>query len=116
MLTLKLKRIGKKHQSAFRLIAIEKRTKLNGRYLEDFGFYNPHEDKFEFNKDRILYWLKNGAQPTDTVHNLLIKAGIIKGKKIPVHKEAETKKEEATITGASATSTVAPTPETKPTA
>jgi len=89
MLMLKLQRIGKKHQGTFRLIVGEKREKLNGAQLEDLGWFNPHSDKFEFKKDRILHWVKMGAQKTDTVNNLLIKAGVITGKKIAVHKHAK---------------------------
>jgi small subunit ribosomal protein S16 len=83
MLMLKLQRRGKKHQASYRLVAGEKRSKLNGRQTDYLGWYNPHQDKFSFNKERILYWLKNGAQMSDTVNNLLIRAGIIEGKKIP---------------------------------
>jgi len=87
MLSIKLKRIGKKHQAAYRLIVLEKRTKLNGRYVEDLGFLNPKSDEINLKKERINYWLGVGAQPTDTVHNLLIKNGLIKGMKIAVHKK-----------------------------
>lgn len=89
MLMLKLQRIGKKHQGTFRLIVGEKREKLNGAQLEDLGWFNPHSDKFEFKKERIAYWIKMGAQKTDTVHNLLLKTGVITGKKIAVHKQAK---------------------------
>lgn len=92
---LKLKRIGKKHQASFRLIVDEKRHKLFGRNTEDLGWYNPRTNKFEFKKDRVEYWMKNGVQLTDTVHNLLITAGIISGKKIAVHKQPKAKKGEA---------------------
>lgn len=87
MLTLKLKRIGKKHQASFRLIVDEKRHKLYGKNVEDLGWYNPRADKFELKKERVEHWLKNGVQVTDTVHNLLINAGVITGKKIAVHKK-----------------------------
>lgn len=94
MLVLKLKRVGKKHQASFRVIVDEKRHKMFGKNVEDLGWYNPREDKFELNRERVAHWLKVGAQPTDTVHNLLITAGIIQGKKIPVHKQPKAKKEE----------------------
>lgn len=87
MLMLKLQRIGKKHQPSFRLIVGEKREKLNGRQLEDLGWYNPGTKKHEFNKARVEYWLSKGAQKTDTVHNLLLAATMVTGKKIAVHKQ-----------------------------
>lgn len=95
MLAIKFKRIGKKHQGSFRVVVLEKRTKLNGRFLEDLGWLNPHTDKFELEKKRALHWIKMGAQPTDSIHNLFVKAGIISGKKIAVHKQSKKKAEEA---------------------
>lgn len=86
MLVIKLKRIGKKHQPSYRLIVQEKREKLGGRYAEDLGWYNPLLKKYEFKKERVEHWIKVGAKPTDTVHNLLVTAGVISASKIPVHK------------------------------
>jgi small subunit ribosomal protein S16 len=93
MLAIKLKRVGKKHQSSFRLIVTEKRSKISGKYVEDLGWYNPHVDKSELKKERILHWLQIGAKPTDTVFNLLVSNGLINGKKIPVHKRSKKKEE-----------------------
>ncbi len=89
MLAFKLKRIGKKHQPAYRLIVQEKREKLNGNYTEDLGWYNPLLKKHQFNKERIGHWLKVGVQATDTVHNLFVKEGIITGSKRPKHARAK---------------------------
>ena len=89
MLAIKFKRIGKKHQGSFRVVVMEKRSKLQGRFTEDLGWVNPRTDKFEMDKKRAEYWLKVGAQPTATVYNLLVKAGVISGKKIPVHKKSK---------------------------
>ncbi len=93
MLVLKLQRVGKKHQASFRLVVGEKRTKLNGKQLEYLGWYNPQNKKAGLEKDRILHWLKVGAQKTATVHNLLINQGVISEKKIPVHKQPKKKTE-----------------------
>lgn len=94
MLMIRLQRIGKKHQPAYRLVVGEKRNKLRGgKQLEDLGWFNPVSDKSEYKKDRILYWISKGAQPSDTVHNLLVGAKIVAGKKVAVHKQA--KKSEA---------------------
>lgn len=89
MLAIKFKRIGKKHQGSFRVVVMEKRSKLQGRFMDDLGWLNPHTDKFELEKKRAEYWLKVGAQPTATVHNLFMKAGVISGKKIAVHKKSK---------------------------
>ena len=98
MLAIKLQRIGKKHQPSYRIIVQEKREKLGGRCAEDIGWFNPLLDKREVKADRLNHWLKVGAQPTPTVHNLLVSAGLISGAKIPVHK----KPKPATATAAAA--------------
>ncbi len=61
-----------------------------GRFTDDLGWWNPRTDKFEVAKDKTLDWIKKGAQPTPTVHNLLITAGVLSGKKIPVHHKPST--------------------------
>lgn len=99
---LKLKRVGKKHQGSFRLIVDEKRHKLFGRHVEDLGWYNPRTDKSEIKKDRVEYWMKTGAKPTDTVYNLLITAGILSGKKIAVHSQPKKKEGDAKAAPAAA--------------
>ncbi|MEK9154782.1 MAG: 30S ribosomal protein S16 [Patescibacteria group bacterium] len=91
MLAIKLKRIGKRGQASFRIVVQEKRSKLGGRYVEDLGWLNPHNNKSSIKKDRIEYWIKTGAQPTDSVYNMLVKNSIIKGPKKPVHKISKKK-------------------------
>ena len=90
MLAIKFKRIGKKHQPSYRIIVAEKRSKMGGDCVEDLGWYDPISKKFEIKKERIAYRLKTGAQPTASIHNLLVKAGVIEGKKIAVHKKKKT--------------------------
>lgn len=92
MLAIKLKRIGKKHQPSFRVVVMEKRSKLGGRYIEDLGWLNPKTDETSVKKERVSYWMKNGAKPTDTVHNLLVKTGTITGPKKPVHRKKKVEK------------------------
>ncbi len=94
MLAIKLRRTGKKHQASFRIVVSEKRSKVKGRFVEDLGWFNPRNDEVQMNNERALYWMKSGAQPTDTVHNILIRVGAIKGKKIPVHSISKKKQEE----------------------
>lgn len=93
MLAIKLKRIGKKHQPSYRIVVAEKRSKLDGRYVEDLGWLNPASDELNLKKDRAEYWLKIGAQPTDTVHNLFVKSGVISGPKRPKHRTKKVEKE-----------------------
>jgi small subunit ribosomal protein S16 len=79
-----MQRGGRRHVNYFRINAIEKRVKRDGQVLENLGWYNPQaKDKakqVELNIDRIKHWLSVGAQPSDTVLHLLIKANLVEGK------------------------------------
>jgi small subunit ribosomal protein S16 len=85
MLKIRLQRVGRKHETAFRLVLTDsKNSTKSGRFLEILGSYDPRKDKTEkvnLKADRVNYWMKNGAQATDTVHNLLISSKVIEGKK-----------------------------------
>lgn len=85
MLAIKFKRQGKKHQASYRVVVAEKRSKLGGEDVSDLGWFNPHTDKFELNKEEVIKWMKVGAKPTESVHNLLVRAEVLKENKIPVH-------------------------------
>lgn len=76
---LRLQRGGKKKQPIYRIVAADSRYKRDGRFLEKLGSYNPHTDPMtiEMKESRVLYWLGVGAQPTDTVRNLLSRKGIL---------------------------------------
>ena len=78
MLKLRLKRIGRKRQPSYRLVVMCSTVKRDGRAIEQLGYYSPITKKSEFNIEKILYWLKVGAQPTETVANLLKRTKIIK--------------------------------------
>ena len=91
MLAIKFKRIGKKKQPNYRIIVTEKRSKVFGRFVEDLGWYNPRTKEFKIDKERTGYRLKTGAQPTDSIHNLLVRAEIISGPKRQVHKKSKSK-------------------------
>jgi len=96
MLVIRLFRVGKKNQPSFKIVVTEKKNPpRGGRFVEQVGFYNPLTKEKVLNKERIQYWLSKGAQPSDTIHNLLVKEGILEARKIPVHKKPK-KKEEKT--------------------
>lgn len=73
MLAISLMRIGAKGKPFYRLVVKEKRSKRDGKYLENVGTYNPMTDPAEvkLNHDRIQYWIGVGAQPTETVSSLI---------------------------------------------
>lgn len=83
MLIIRLQRLGKKKQPTYRLIVSEKHKDTQAGSLEILGHYNPTVNPKikEFKTERIKYWLQKGAQLSDTVHNLLLEAGIVEGKK-----------------------------------
>ena len=76
MLKLRLKRYGRKKQACYRIVATDSRTKRDGRAIEELGFYNPLTDETHLKFEPIIKRLKQGAQPTDTVHNIFVKAKI----------------------------------------
>lgn len=94
MLVIRFNRFGKRNQAAFRVVLQEKTKAPGRRHIEMLGSYNPHTKAVTLKKERILHWLKEGAQPSDRAHNLLVKEGIIEGKIIPKKMPRPVKKEE----------------------
>lgn len=83
MLKIRLKRVGRKHDPSFRVVVTEKgRGPTSGRYVENLGSYDARKDEHNIDTERAAYWLDNGAQPSETVHNLLVDAGVIDGEKV----------------------------------
>lgn len=94
MLAIRFNRIGKKDQAAFRIVLQEK-TKAPGRkHVEMLGSYEPHMKQVVLKKERILYWLGQGAQASDSVHNLLVKEGVVTESKRAIKMEKPAVKEE----------------------
>lgn len=75
---IRLTRMGSKKRPAYRIVASDSRVKRDGKYLELIGRYNPILNETEVNEELAMKWLKNGAEPTDTVRNIFSKAGIMK--------------------------------------
>nr|YP_009108216.1 ribosomal protein S16 [Orobanche latisquama]CDI06831.1 ribosomal protein S16 [Orobanche latisquama] len=71
MVKLRLKRCGRKQRAIYRIVAIDVRSRREGKDLIKVGFYNPMKNKTYFNLPIILYFLEKRAQPTVTVQNLL---------------------------------------------
>lgn len=101
---IRLKRMGAKKRPFYRVVIADSRSPRDGRFIETVGTYNPISQPAEIKLDeeKILLWLGNGAQPSDTVRNLLSNAGILakynesksgkKPAKKTTTKEASTKK------------------------
>ena len=94
MLKIRLMRIGKKNAPAYRLVVAEKTAPIKGKFLEVLGSYNPRLKVLNIKKERIQHWLSKGAQASDTVYNLLVSQGVIKGPKIKKKIKTKAKKEE----------------------
>ena len=79
MVRIRLRRIGLKHQPSYRIIAADKEAPRDGRFLEILGFYNPRTDPFTLNikEDRLFDWMSKGAQPSESVVQLLNSVGAL---------------------------------------
>jgi len=76
---LRLRRMGKKRQPYYKLVAADSRSPRDGKFLEAVGIYNPmtQPHQLEISEEAAIKWLQNGAQPTDTVKSLLSQKGIM---------------------------------------
>ena len=85
MLKIKLAPRGKKHQVTYRIVINEAKSKSNGKYIDDIGFYTPQTKNLQINKEKMADWIKKGAQVTLGVDKLL------NPKKYPNKKKTEKK-------------------------
>ncbi len=82
MLKIKLQRVGRKHNPSYRVVITDRRTgPKSNKHVAIVGNYDAIRKTVNLKKEEILDWISKGAQPTETVHNILIKEGIIKGDK-----------------------------------
>lgn len=90
---LRLRRMGKKKQPIYKVVAADARSPRDGKFLEAVGIYNPltNPHTIDLKEDRVNYWLNSGAQPTDTVKSLLSQKGIILKRDISRRKLSEEK-------------------------
>ena len=80
MVKLRLKRMGAKNQPFYRIVAADSRWKRDGKYIEALGYYDPKTEPYtlQVDEDKAIKWLKEGAQPTNTVRALFKKVGVLK--------------------------------------
>ncbi len=76
---IRLRRMGAKKAPFYRIVVADSRFPRNGRFIEEIGYYDPNKDPAEVKVDgeKAKTWIKNGAQPTDTVKALLKKNGVL---------------------------------------
>lgn len=118
MLKIRLQRVGRKHEPVFRIVVTDSKTaaKKNRRFIENVGSIDMRaKGQVSINAEKVKEFIKNGAQPSATVHNLLIEKGVMEGKKINVLPKNKNKKVEETPATPIAEAPVAeaPAPEVK---
>ena len=99
MVKIRLRRMGAKKNPYYRVVVADSKSPRDGRFIEEIGTYNPvtQPSEVKIDLERAEYWIKNGAQPTDTVRALLKKVGAsveTTEKSAPVEEKAEVKKDE----------------------
>ena len=79
MIKLRLRRMGAKKRPSYRIVAADSRSPRDGRFIESIGYYDPITDPatLKVDEERARHWLSVGAQPSDTVRDLLRKAGLV---------------------------------------
>jgi small subunit ribosomal protein S16 len=80
MVRIRLKRMGAHKAPFYRVVVSDSRSPRDGRFIEEIGYYNPvaQPAQVKIDEEKALKWLQNGAQPSDTVRNLLSRAGVLK--------------------------------------
>jgi len=78
MVRIRLMRMGTKHKPHFRIVVADARASRDGKFIDQIGFYDPTKQPewIKIDKEKVLDWLRKGAQPTDTVRALLKREGI----------------------------------------
>ena len=76
---IRLKRVGMKKMPSYRVVVADARSPRDGRIIENLGWYNPltNPSTININEEKVLSWLKNGAQPTESVVSLLRRTGTL---------------------------------------
>jgi len=98
-----MQRTGRINQPSYRIIVTEHaRAAKTGAFLEEVGTYDPATKVRTLKDERVKYWISVGAKPSDTMHNMLVSAGVIKGKKVNVLPKKTVPKKEGEAEAATA--------------
>lgn len=109
MLVIRLTRVGKKKQPSYRVVVQEKSKDPWGGAVEQLGHYNPltNPATLTVNEERVRYWVSKGAQPSDTMWNLLLDRGLVNGEKRRIVQLSKRRKGKAAIEQAAAPASAA---------
>ena len=114
MLKIRLQRTGRTNDPSYRVVVTEHTNgPKSGRAVENLGSYNPKSKVRTLNAERITYWISKGAKASGTMHNMLISAGIIAGKKVNVLPKKTVAKKEEVAAETPAAPAAAEAPEVK---
>ncbi len=96
MVRIRMKRMGRTHRPFFRINAVDQRSPRDGRVIEQLGWYDPKAKdpakQLHLEDERVKHWLKNGAQPSDTINDILAKRGLIDADAWKKKREARVKR------------------------
>ncbi len=101
MLMIRFQRVGRKNDPAFRVVLCERTAKPKTSGIEVLGSYHPKTKQTVLKNERILYWISKGATPSASAHNLFVRKGVMKGKKMHVAKSVAVAKDAAPAGAAS---------------
>lgn len=87
MLTIRFSRVGRRNKAQFRLVLQQNTVAPTGRHVEVLGSWDPHQKVAVLKADKIKEWISKGAQVSDSVYNLLVKEGVVEGKKRAIKME-----------------------------
>lgn len=93
MLTIRLARTGKKKQAYFRVVVADSRCAVGAKFIEIVGNYDPHKKKLSVDSEKLDAYIKNGAQPSNTLAKLLVKEGFKLPKWVKIKEKVKKKKE-----------------------
>lgn len=106
MVRIRMQRLGRKNRPFYRISAIEKRVRRDGVVIEQLGWYNPLEKneakQLELNVERVKHWISMGAQPSDTVRDMLAKRDLVNRKEWEADRAEDRKKVETKVAAAKA--------------
>ncbi|MDH4330760.1 MAG: 30S ribosomal protein S16 [Candidatus Moranbacteria bacterium] len=99
MLKIRFSRVGRRNKAKYRIVVQEHTYAPTGKHVEILGSWDPHIKEGVFKNDRVQHWIDNGAQVSDSVFNLFISQGVIKGEKRKMNISSGKKKEGAEVEG-----------------
>ena len=115
MVRIRMNRMGRRHVPFFRINAIEKQVKRDGKVLENLGWYNPtakdESKQLLLNDERVKFWLEKGAQPSDTMMDILAKRNLVDAAAWKTVRETRAKARQVHAAATAAAAAAAPPPK-----